>query len=335
VRLFVGLLLSMLPVFAQSGYRLLATIPVGGEGGWDYLTADPASHRVFVSHGTEVDVIDTIKREVSGKITGLKGVHGIALAPELNRGFISNGQANSVTVFDMKTLARIGDDLPAGKKPDAILYDPASKRVFAFNGDSQNATVIDAALAAVTGGVDLGGAPEFAASNGEFAIFVNLEDKSATVRVDARKALIQQRWPLAPCEEPSSMAIDTARKRLYIGCHNKMMAALDTTSGKVVATPPICEGVDASAYDPGENLIFHSCSDGTITVLRPDSADAFTVVETIQTHAGSRTMALDPATHELFVPAADFEPQPAPAEGQERRRKIVSGSFRVLVFGKQ
>jgi DNA-binding beta-propeller fold protein YncE len=320
--------------FAQSGYQQLKKWPVGGDGGWDYLTVDPDNHRLFLSHATEVDVIDTINGQVVKKISGLKGVHGIALAPEFNRGFISNGQANTVTVFDFKTLAKVGDEIPVGKNPDAILYDTATKEIFVFNGGGKSLTVIDPSLLAVVGNSDLEGRPEFAASNGEFAIFVNIEDKNVTLRLDARKMLMEQRWPLAPCEEPSSMAIDLAHRRLFVGCGNKMMAVVNTEGGKVMATVPICSGVDATVFDPGAGLVFNSCGDGALTVVRQDSADRYSVADTLQTPPGSRTMALNPATHELYVTAAEFTASPAPAEGQRPRRTVTPGTLQILVYGK-
>ena len=319
---------------AQSGYQQSKKWAIGGEGGWDYLTPDPDNHRLFVSHAAEVVVIDTISGQVINRITGLKGVHGIALAPEFNRGFITNGQANTVTVFDFKTLTKIGDDIPVGKNPDAILYDSATKAVFVFNGASKTLTVIDPALLAVVGSSDLEGRPEFAATNGEFAIFVNIEDKSVTLRLDARKMLMEQRWPLSPCEEPSSMAIDLAHRRLFVGCGNKMMAVVNTEGGKVVATVPICSGVDATAFDPGTSLVFNSCGDGALTVIRQDAPDRYTVVDSLKTPAGSRTLALNPATHELYVATAEFTSGPAPAEGQRPRRTVVPGTFQILVFAK-
>ena len=321
--------------FAQSGYHLLKKWPVGGEGGWDYLIADPDNHRLFVSHATEVDVIDTVNGQVTNKITGLKGVHGIALAPEFNRGFITNGQAGTVTVFDLKTLAKVGDEIPVGKNPDAILYDTATKQVYVFNGASNSLSVIDATLLAVVGTSDLDGRPEFAASNGEFAIFVNLEDKNTTLRLDARKMLMEQRWPLAPCEAPSGMAIDLTHRRLFIGCANKMMAVVNTDGGRVVATTPICSGVDATAFDAGTSLVFNSCGDGTTTIIHQDSPDRYSVIDTLQTQTGARTMALNPATHEIYLPVAEFTGGPVPAAGQPRpRRTIVPGTFQILVFGK-
>lgn len=318
--------------FAAAGYHVANKIAIGGDGGWDYVTVDPDARRVFVSHATEVDVLDADSGAVVGKITELKGVHGIAIAPEFSRGFISNGQAGTVTVFDTKTLKKIGDDIAAGKNPDSIVYDPATQRVFAFNGGSSSATVIDAELVAITGTVALAGKPEFAAADGANAMFVNLEDKNAIARIDTRKLLVEQLIKLAPCEEPSGMAMDRSTRRLFVGCGNKLMAVIDAENGKVITTLPICSGIDATAFDPGSAMIFHSCGDGTVSVFHEDSPDKYSPQEPIQTRAGSRTMAVDTKTHKLFLPTADFEPETTPPpEGQRPRRKMVAGTFAVLV----
>ena len=329
------LLLLSSTAFAQTGYHITKRIPIGGEGGWDYLIVDPDARRVYVSHAAEVDVIDADSATLVGKITGLKGVHGIALAPKLSRGFISNGQSGTVTAFDLKTLKKIGDDQPAGKNPDAILFDPATSRVFAFNGQSSNITAFDAELFSTTGTIALEGKPEFAVADEDNAVFVNIEDQNAVLRIDARKLLIEQKWPLDPCDSPSGLAMDRSTRRLFAGCHNKMMAVVDANNGKVVATVPICQGIDATAFEPGTGLIFNSCGDGTITVIHEESPDSYKVVETVKTQAGARTMALDPKTHKLFLPVAEYEPAPPAAEGQPRSRpKMVSGSFSILVLEK-
>jgi len=320
--------------FAASGYHRVQKITIGGEGGWDYLIADGASGRVYVSHGTEVDVVDTKSRQVVGKITDLRGVHGIALAPEFGRGFISNGQAGTVTIFDLKTLSKIGQDVPAGKNPDAIIYDPGSKRVFAFNGRSSDATAINAEKGTVAGTVTLEGKPEFAAADGAGHVYVNIEDKSMVFDIDSQKLTVEHRWPLAPCESPSGMAMDRAHRRIFSGCHNQMMAVMDADTGKVVATPPIGRGIDATAFDPGTGLAFNSCGDGTLSVIHEDSSDKYTVVENANTQAGARTMALDTETHRVFLAVAEFEPAPEPAPGERPRRKIVAGTFRLLEFAK-
>ena len=327
-------MLCLSAAFAASGYHRVQKITIGGEGGWDYLIADGVSGRVYVSHGTEVDVVDTKTSQIVGKITDLKGVHGIALAPEFGRGFISNGQAGTVTMFDLKTLNRIGQDVPAGKNPDAIIYDPASKRVFAFNGRSSDATAIDAEKGTVAGTVTLEGKPEFAAADGTGHVYVNIEDTSKVFDIDARKLTVEHRWPLAPCESPSGMAMDAAHRRIFSGCHNKMMAVMDADTGKVVATPPIGNGIDATAFDPGAGLVFDSCGDGTLSVIHEDSPDQYTVVENASTQTGARTMALDSRTHHVYLAIADFEPAPEPAPGERPRRKMIAGTFGLLEFAK-
>lgn len=334
MRLSLVTILFVLVAFVADGYHRVQKITIGGEGGWDYLIADGSGGRVYVSHGTEVDVVDTKSGQVVGKITDLKGVHGIALATEFGRGFISNGQAGTVTIFDLNTLSKIGADVPAGKNPDAIIYDPASKRVFAFNGRSSDATAIDAEKGTVVGRVALEGKPEFAAADGVGHVYVNIEDQSKVFDIDARKLTVEHRWSLAPCEEPSGMAIDAAHRRIFSGCHNKMMAVMDADTGKVVATPPIGSGIDATAFDPGTGLVFNSCGDGTLSVIHEDSPDQYTVVENAKTQTGARTMALDAQTHHVYLSIADFEPAPEPAPGEWPRRKMVAGTFGLLEFAK-
>jgi DNA-binding beta-propeller fold protein YncE len=329
-------LFAFTAAFAQSGYHQIKKINIGGEGGWDYLIADGAG-RVYVSHGSEVDVVDTKKGEVAGKITGLKGVHGIALAPEFGRGFISNGQGNSVTIFDLKTLNRIGDDVTAGTNPDAIIYDPASKRVFAFNGRSSNATAIDAEKGTVAGTVALEGKPEFAAADGKGHVYVNIEDKSSVFDIDSKKLTVEHKWPLAPCEEPSGMAMDIKTRRLFAGCSNRMVAVMNADSGKVVTTVAIGPGVDATAFDPGTGFVFNSSGgDGTLSVVHEDSPDKYSVVENVKTQPRARTMALDPKTHNVYLAIAEFEaPPPAqPGEKGRPRPKMVPGTFGLLEFGR-
>jgi hypothetical protein len=333
------LLLSLVilsAAFAQSGYHLVKKIAIPGEGFWDYLTTDPSTGRVFVSHGTEVDVVDGAKGEVIGKITGLKLVHGIALAPEFNHGFISDGAANQIVVFDLTTLAKVGE-VAAGMNPDGIIYDPGSKRVFAFNGRSSSATAVDAEKGTLAGTVMLEGKPEFPAPDGKGHVYVNIEDKSEVMDIDSKTLAVVHKWPLAPCEEPSGMAIDPASRRIFSGCDNKMMAVMDADTGKVVATVPIGAGVDATWFDPGTKLAFNSCGqDAVLTVIHEDSPDKYTVVENVKTQAGARTMALDPKTHTVYLALAQTETLP-PAEGDAKarpRRKVVPGSFGLLEFSK-
>jgi len=312
-----------------SGYHVIKTVPVGGEGFWDYLTVDSEGRRLYISHGTHVQVMDIDSYTIVGDIPDTQGVHGIALAPELGRGFTSNGRANTVTIFDLKTLKTIGT-VNAGTNPDCIVYDGVTQRVFTLNGRSNNATAINAADGTVAGTVDLGAGPEFAVADGKGSIYVNIEDKSELVQFDAQKLTVTNRWPLAPCEEPSGLAMDLKNRRLFSGCHNQMMAVVDADTGKVIATPAIGQGVDANRYDPETNYAFSSNGDGTLTVVHEDSADKFSVVENVPTKRSARTMALDLKTHNIFLAAADFEP-PAPGE---RRGKMKPGSFVILVVGK-
>jgi len=312
-----------------SGYHVIKTIPLGGEGFWDYLSVDTAGRRLFISRGTHVQVMDIDSYTLLGDIPDTQGVHGIALAPELGRGFTSNGRANTVTIFDLKTLKTLGT-AATGTNPDAIVYDAVSKRVFTMNGRSGNATAINAADGTVAGTLDLGGKPEFAVADGKGSIYVNLEDKSELVRFDAQNLKVVNRWPLAPCEEPSGLAIDQKNRRLFAGCHNKMMAVVDADSGKVIATPAIGEGVDANRFDAETNYAFASNGEGTLTVVHEDSPDKFTVVENVPTKRGARTMGLDHKTHNIFLPTADFEP---PAAG-ERRPRMKPGTFVILVVAR-
>lgn len=309
---------------AAGGYHVVKRIPVPGDGGWDYLSVDNAARRLYVSHGTQVEVLDVDSGSIVGQIPNTQGVHGIAIAPDADRGFTSNGTAATVTIFDLKTLAPIGE-VKTGKKPDAIIYDPATHRVFAFNGGSDSATAIDAADGKVAGTIELGGGPEFAAADGAGRVFVNLEDKSEALQLDSRNLKVEKRWPLAPCKAPSSMAMDRRNRRLFIGCRNKMMVVINPDSGKVVTTLPIGDHVDATAFDPATGLIFNSNGDGTISVVHEDSPDQYSAVETVKTQSGAKTMALDPKTHNLFLSVAE---RPVP------RGPVKPGSFTILVVGR-
>jgi len=299
---------------ASGGYHLIEKIDVGGQGGWDLLTVDDAGRRVFISHETQVEVIDLQSKKAIATIPNTPGVHGIALAPEEGRGFVTNGRASTVTIFDLKTLAAIAQ-APTGTKPDAIVYDPSTHRVFALNGGSNSATAIDAASGKVAGTVTLGGAPEFAVADGTGNIFVNVEDKNEVLRLDGRELNVKNRWSLAPCQTPTSMAIDRKNHRLFIGCRSHVMAVVNAESGKVIATLPIGDHVDASAFDPETGLIFNSTGEGTVDVFHEDSPDKYSAVERIPTHAGSKTMALDSKTHQILVPSNE------------------SGRFEILLFG--
>ena len=308
------------------GYRVVKTLSVGGDEGWDYIAVDSGARRVYVSHGTHVVVLDADSGAVAGDIPDTQGVHGIAIASELGKGFTSNGRANTVTIFDLKTLKSLGT-VKAGTNPDAIIYDPSSKRVFTMNGRSQDTTAINAADGTVVGTLALGGKPEFAVADGKGSVFVNIEDKSELVQFDPQKLTVTHRWPLTGCEEPSGMAMDLKTRRIFSGCGNKVMTVVDADSGKLVTKVAIGDGVDANGFDPATNLVFSSNGEGTVTVVHEDSPDKYSVVETVPTKKSARTMGLDLKTHNIFLPAAEFDP-PAPGE---RRGKMKPGSFVVLV----
>ncbi|MGE5054428.1 MAG: YncE family protein [Acidobacteriota bacterium] len=320
---------------AGPGYHVVKTYKVGGDGGWDYLTVDASARRFYISRGTHVIVLDADSGNKVGDIPDTPGVHGIALAPELGKGFVSNGREGTVTVFDIKTLAPIGSKIKVGENPDAILYEPATKRVFTFNGRSHDSTAIDAASGKVLGTIKLDGKPEFAASDAKGEVFVNIEDKSELTVIDPNKPEVKAKWPLAPCTEPSGLAMDRKNRRLFVGCDNKMMAVVDADSGKVLATPAIGEGVDATAYDDVTGLAFASCGEGVLTVVKEDSPQKFSVVENVKTEPGARTMALDTKTHNVFTVTAKFGPPPAAtADNPHPRRTILPDTFEVLVLSK-
>lgn len=318
---------------AAPSYHLIKKVKLGGEGFWDYLSIDSAARRLYISRGTHVMVLDADSYEVVADIPNTPGVHGIAIAPESGRGFISDGRANQVTIFDLKTFKETGT-AKTGEGPDAIIYDPASKRAFTFNGEGNSSTAIDADTGNVAGTIDLGGGPEFAAADGQGHVYNNLEDKSVELQIDSKNLKVLNRWPLAPCDSPSGLAMDTEHRRLFVGCHNKLMAILDADSGKVVATVPIGQGVDANRFDSGTQLAFSSNGDGTLTVVHEDSPDKYTVVDNVQTQRGARTMEVDPKTHNVFLVTAEFGPLPAETKPGERRRPpMIPGSFTLLVFG--
>jgi len=318
---------------APPNYHIVNTYKIGGEGGWDYLTSDSGTRRLYISRSTHVIVLDLDSGKTIGEISGTPGVHGIALAPEFNRGFSSNGADGTVSIFDIKTLAT-GNKIKVGEGPDAILYDSASSRVFTFNGRGHDLTVIDAAKGTVTGTIKLDGRPEFATADGKGEVFVNIEDKGELVAIDSNKMEIKHAWLLAPCESPSGLSMDRKNRRLFVGCDNKMMAVVNADNGKIVATLPIGEGVDATVFDDETQLAFASCGVGTLTVVHEDSPDKFSVFENLPTQPGARTMAVDSKTHNVFLVTAKFGPPPAPtAENPHPRHTILPDSFVVLVVG--
>jgi DNA-binding beta-propeller fold protein YncE len=319
---------------ADRNYHLVKKVVLGGEGSWDYLTCDSAARRVYISRGTHVMVIDADTYAVVGDIPDTDGVHGIALAPELGRGFTSNGRANTVTIFDLKTLKVLGT-APTGNGPDAIVYDSVSRRVFTFNGHGGDATAIDAASGKVAGTIALGGRPEFAVADGRGHIYNNLEDKSELLQIDSKKLSVTASWTLAPCEQPSGLAMDRKHRRLFAGCRNQMMAVMDADSGKVLETPSIGKGVDANAFDAGTRLAFSSNGEGTLTVVHEDSPREFTPMASVPTERGARTMALDLKTHRIFLVTAEFGPTPAPTPDHPHPRPpAIPGTFTLLVYGR-
>ncbi len=319
--LILFLLLCQLLFAADPGLHVIKTYTLGGR-------------RLYISRSTHVMVIDADSGKSVGDIADTPGVHGIALAPDLGRGFTSNGREGTISIFDLSTLKTI-KKVQVGDNPDAILFDPATKRVFTFNGRSQDSTAIDAATGEVVGKILLGGKPEFGVTTGAGDLFVNLEDKSEILALDPKTLKVKSRWPLAPCQEPSGLAIDVKNRRLFSGCDNKMMAVVNADTGKVIITVPIGDGVDANGFDPETGFAFASCGEGVLTVAHEDSPDTFSVVQNVSTQRGARTMAVDSKTHQIFLVTAKFGPPPAATEQQPRPRpSILPDSFVVLVVGK-
>ena len=316
---------------AAASYHQVAKIPLGGEGGWDYLTVDSPAHRLYVTRGTHVMVIDTVKDAIVGDIPNTPGVHGVAVAPKLKRGYTSNGRENTVTVFDLKTLKEF-QRIPVGKNPDAILYDPATNRVFTFNGASNDVTALDAVSGKVLGTMDVGGKPEFCVTDEQGMVYCNVEDKSEVVAIDAKALTVKNHWPIAPAEEPSGLSFDKVSRRLFAVCGNQKMAIVDADNGKVIATPEIGNGPDASAFDSARKLAISSNGqDGTLTLVHEDDKNTFKVVGTVPTQVGARTMALDPKTHKVYLITAKFK---KPAEGVTApgRPQMEPNSAVILVF---
>jgi len=315
-------------------FHLAHEVPLPGDDGWDDLTFEQGAERLFIAHGSVVQVIDTQRLALVGTIADTPGVHGIALAPEVGRGYISAGRANSIVVFDLKTLARLREIKTTGDNPDAIIYDAATERVFAFNGRGHNATVVDARTDAVIGTIALDAKPEFAVADGRGHVYVNLEDKNMLAVIDPRQLTVTQRWPIAGCEEPSGLALDRDGHKLFAGCGNKVMAVLDANNGRVLGTAPIGAGVDGARYDPQLRLAFASCGDGegVLTAVRLSAAGTPAVAQSVATQHGARTMALDEHGHRVFLVTANFgAPPPATPEHPHPRPAILPGTFRLLV----
>ena len=317
---------------AQKPYTVQDKWKVGGEGGWDYLTADAGSHRLYVTHGGRVEVLDATTGRPIGAVTGLKRTHGVALDDTGKYGYITDSGTNSVVVFDRVSLQTMAS-IPAGTGPDGIVFEPATKTVWAFNGGSKDVTVIDTATQKVVATVPLPGRPEFPAADGKGLVFDNIEDKNEIVRLDAKGHKVTAEWPVKPCESPSGLAIDPVGRRLFAVCDEKKMAVVDADTGKVIATPAIGDGPDAAGYDPNTKLAFSSNGEGTVTVVDASNS-SYKVLQTLATQQGARTMALDPATGKVYVVTAQFGPRPAATESNPRPRPaIVPDSFTVIVAG--
>lgn len=335
-------LLSASAVRGEGEYKFIKEIPIGGEGGWDYLSIDAQARRLYVTHAGKVVVVDLEKDAIAGEIADTPGVHGFALAPDLGRGFSSNGKEAKASIVDLKTLATISK-AETGENPDAIMYEPGRGEVYTFNGRGKSATVFEAKTGKVTATIPLPGKPEFAAADSKAGrVYCNIEDKNEIVVIDTSSHAVVATWPLAPGEEPSGMAFDVAHHRLFIGCHNKMMMVVDSGNGKIVASVPIGAGVDACWFDDATQLAFSSNGEGTVTIAKEETPEKFSVVQTLKTEPRARTMALDPVTHRIYLASAKFTPPPPPAPGapppapnaQPPRPVIVPGSMKVLVYGR-
>ena len=342
-RIAIGLLVllgAFACAMAMGSYRLLKKYSFGAAEGstreyFDYIKVDSSARRVYLSHGTEIKVISADDGTLIGNITGLQQDHGVALADEFGCGFITDGAAGKVIIFDLKTF-KVTGEVKADHDADSIVYDPASKRVFAMNGDPHSSTVIDAKTGTVVKTIDLGGSPEFAVADGKGTVYVNMEDKNEVVSIDSRTLMIKSRWPVAPAGGPTALAMDQQHRRLFSAGRNpQMLVVMDADNGKVIQSFPISAGVDASAYDSATGLLFASTREGMIHVFHEDSPDQFSEVETVKTEFGAKTMGLDTKTHNLFVDTADFGPPAKPtAEQPQPRRTAIPGTFRVLVYGR-
>jgi YVTN family beta-propeller protein len=314
-------------------YQFVTEIPIGGEGGWDIVTIDSAARRLYLSHATKVVVVDLITNTVAGEIDDTSGVHGFVAVPDVQRGFSSNGKESKSSVVDLTTLKTVSK-IDTGPNPDAIVYETRHGEVYVFNHTGNSVTVINAKTATVSATIPLGGNPEFAVVDENAGrVYCNIEDKSEVAVIDANKHEVVAHWSLAPGEGPSGIALDATHHRLFSGCHNKMMVMLDTESGKVVDTVPIGAGVDGCAFDDESQLAFASCGDGTTTIARQVAPGKLTVIQTLKTERGARTMALDPKTHRIYLPSAKFEPAPSPSPGvSPARPRIVPNTLKLLVY---
>jgi outer membrane protein assembly factor BamB len=322
-----SLIVALLLAQTAPVYHVTHTYVLGGEGGWDYVVPDPPNHRVFIGRQNRVMVVDANDGKLLGEVKDIDGAHGTAIAPKSGHGFATSGNTKDVVMFDLETYKTLGR-IPAAEDADAIIYDPASDRVFTFNGDAHSSTVIDPSGKFVTN-IPLGGKPEYGASAGDGKVYANLTDNGEVVEVDAKTLTVSKRWSTAPCKNPVSMAIDTNNHRLFSGCRSGVMAVSDYRSGKILTTLPIGQGVDGAAYDPQSRDGFASNADGTLTVIHQDTPDTYHVVETVRTPQASRNMGLDPTTHKLFLAAAKFGPPPANGRG---RPPVIGETFSLLVI---
>ena len=325
--------ISMQLALAGEPYHFLKEIKIGGEGGWDCLSIDSTAHRLYVTHSIKIDIVDLDSEKVIGEIGDTPGVHGFAIAPALGLGFSSNGQESKASIVDLKTLRTVSK-VETGENPDGILYEPKRQEVYVFNARGNSATVFEARTGKVLSTIPLAGNPEFAVADTEAGrVYVNIENKSEVAVIDINTHQVTATWPLAPGEEPTGIAFDPAHKRLFIACHNKLMVMMDSGNGKVVATVPIGAGVDGTAFDPGTKLAFSSNGEGNVTIAKEESPERLSILQTLVTQRGARTMALDPTTHKIYLATADFEPMPSPSPGAPRQRpKIIPGTMRVLVY---
>jgi YVTN family beta-propeller protein len=324
---FAALIISSSSLIAQSNYKIANKIHVEGEGGWDYLNVDEINGRIFVSHATVAQAIDIKTGKLVGTIPDTKGIHGIAIANDLNKGFTSNGRDSSVTVFNLKTLEVITKITVTGRNPDAILYDPFSQKVFTFNGGSSNSTVIDAKGNKVIATVPLDGKPEFSVTDGKGKVFVNIEDKSVINVINSATLKVEQHWPIAPGEEPSGLALDNQNHRLFSVCGNKLMVVTDAETGKVITTLPIGDRCDGVAFDPEKKRSYASNGEGSITVVQEENSNSFKVLETVTTQPGAKTIAIDKTTHHLYLTTAEYESAPS---ASNRRPPVKPNSFQIL-----
>jgi hypothetical protein len=328
----IGVAVLLLAAVAQqAGYHITHTYSLGGDGFWDYVVPDPPNHRLFIARQTRVMVVDEDTGKLLGEVNGINGAHGVAVVGDTGHGFATSGVDQAVVMFDLKTFAPL-KKIPAAEDADAIIYDPASNRVFTFNGDAHSSTVIAAREGTLVTNIALGGKPEYGASAGDGKVYANLTDVSEVVEIDAKTATVARRWPTAPCRQPVSMAIDTRHKRLFSGCRSGVLAVSDYEHGKLVTTLPIGMGVDGAGYDARSSDVFASNADGSLTVIHQDGADHYHVAGAVATPIGSRNMGLDPTNHRVFVVSGKFGPAPATGRG---RGPVEPGSFALMVIEKE